>query len=363
MKLSQQLVIIIFLGKLFFCISEINWIVQQKVNNYGQNLKLFCKADNCCVANMTKRWFGGPQQKPLWLSSPKDSGAKSENAKYIFTIETNGFGLVIKNVTVEDMNVTYKCSYNFEEDSNMLYSSDAFSDKQEDSEKNVNGQNPVENSFNYIPVIVACVVALLLTCICTIVLCKYAKLNSLLYSCKQRRKNRKAGDDVENAQELKNLTSEDKEKMQQSNENSLQEKGIEANAINKGTMTDLNEGEITNDRECTEKKRNSKNGDVKEVVVEQIDASRKPKPKYPTFSSEELRIKTFTGFNNELSPKTLAKAGFFSYGKGNFVRCFHCGGALKDWKSGDDPWNEHAKWFPQCGFVKDNYNGIVPTPH
>lgn len=76
---------------------------------------------------MTKRWFGGPKQKPLWLSSSKDSAEKSENAKYIFTIEKNGFGLVIKNVTVEDMNVTYKCYYNFEEDSEMLYSYNAFS--------------------------------------------------------------------------------------------------------------------------------------------------------------------------------------------------------------------------------------------
>ncbi|CAC5379748.1 BIRC7_8 [Mytilus coruscus] len=338
----QQLVIILFLGNVFFCIAEIKWIVEKKVNNYGQNLKLFCKADNCCSANMTKRWFGGPQQTPLWLSSSKDSAEKSENAKYMFTIEKNGFGLVIKNITVEDINVTYKCSYNFEEASDMLYSSDAFSDKQENSEKNTIGQNSVENSSNYIPVIVPCVVVLfLLTCISIIVVWKYAKLNSLLFLCKQRRKKRKAGDDVENAQELENLTSEDKEKAQQSSENSLQENGIEANEINKGTTTDLTE----------------------EVIVEQTEALRKQKPKYPTFSSEELRIKSFTGVSHELSPRIFAKAGFFSYGRDNFVRCFHCGGALKDWKSGDDPLNEHAKWFPQCSFVKDNYIGKVQTPH
>ncbi|XP_071157582.1 uncharacterized protein [Mytilus edulis] len=341
----QQLVIILFLGNVFFCLAEVKWSVQQKVNSYGQNLKLFCKVDNCCVANMTKRWFGGPKQKPLWLSSSKDSTEKSENAKYIFTIEKNGFGLVIKNVTVEDMNVTYKCSYNFEEDSEMLYSYNAFSDEQEDSEKNTKGQNPDENSFNYFHVIVPCVVVLfLLASISIFVVWKHAKLNSLLFLCKQRRKKRQEGDDVEIALELENLTSEDKEK-----ENSLHGKGIDANG--------------KTDSESNEIKRDSKNEDYTEVLVEQTDAIRKPKPKYPTFSSEELRIKSFTGISHELPPSILAKAGFFSYGRDNFVRCFHCGGALKDWKSGDDPMSEHAKWFPQCSFVKDNYNEYVQTPH
>lgn len=343
----QQLVIILFLGNVFFCLAEVKWSVQQKVNSYGQNLKLFCKVDNCCVANMTKRWFGGPEQKPLWLSSNKDSVEKSENAKYIFTIEKNGFGLVIKNVTVEDMNVTYKCYYNFEEDSEMLYSYNAFSDEQEDSEKNTKGQNPDENSFNYIHVIVPCVVVLILAvCISIIVAWKHAKLNTLLFLCKQRRKKRQADDDVENALELENLTSEDKQKAKQSSENNLQEKG---------RMNDSTEGDLKNDSELNEIKRDSKN--------EQTDAPRKPKPKYPTFSSEELRIKSFTGISHELSPTILAKAGFFSYGRDNFVRCFHCGGALKDWKSGDDPMSEHAKWFPQCSFVKDIYIGNVQTPY
>ena len=33
------------------------------------------------------------------------------------------------------------------------------------------------------------------------------------------------------------------------------------------------------------------------------------------------------------------------------MRCFHCDGGLRLWERGDDPWLEHARWFPTCGFV------------
>ena len=39
-------------------------------------------------------------------------------------------------------------------------------------------------------------------------------------------------------------------------------------------------------------------------------------------------------------------------GKGDRVVCFHCGGGLKDWGKGDDPWVEHANWFERCPFLQ-----------
>jgi baculoviral IAP repeat-containing protein 2/3 len=77
-----------------------------------------------------------------------------------------------------------------------------------------------------------------------------------------------------------------------------------------------------------------------------------------------------------INPNALAKAGFYyqgektnifllmsklSYFEHNFnnqglgdgVKCFHCDGGLKNWKNGDDPWVEHAKWFPKCAFLLD----------
>ncbi|XP_060575412.1 baculoviral IAP repeat-containing protein 7-B-like [Ruditapes philippinarum] len=33
------------------------------------------------------------------------------------------------------------------------------------------------------------------------------------------------------------------------------------------------------------------------------------------------------------------------------VRCFSCGGGLRNWEYGDSPWEEHARWFPWCRFL------------
>ena len=29
------------------------------------------------------------------------------------------------------------------------------------------------------------------------------------------------------------------------------------------------------------------------------------------------------------------------------MRCFFCYGGLQSWEQGDDPWTEHARWFPR----------------
>lgn len=42
---------------------------------------------------------------------------------------------------------------------------------------------------------------------------------------------------------------------------------------------------------------------------------------------------------------------FLFQGSGDQVRCFHCDGGLHNWEADDDPWTEHARWFPKCGFV------------
>uniref|UniRef100_A0A8D0FSD3 RING-type E3 ubiquitin transferase n=1 Tax=Strix occidentalis caurina TaxID=311401 RepID=A0A8D0FSD3_STROC len=33
-------------------------------------------------------------------------------------------------------------------------------------------------------------------------------------------------------------------------------------------------------------------------------------------------------------------------GQGDVVRCFYCDGGVRNWSFGDDPWREHAKWYP-----------------
>ncbi|XP_078612898.1 baculoviral IAP repeat-containing protein 7-like isoform X2 [Branchiostoma floridae x Branchiostoma japonicum] len=77
-------------------------------------------------------------------------------------------------------------------------------------------------------------------------------------------------------------------------------------------------------------------------------------PKFPQMVAETLRLSTYhTWPHTWLTPAELAQAGFFYTLKGgDSARCFHCGGGLKNWQPGDDPWVEHARWYPMCKFVE-----------
>lgn len=33
------------------------------------------------------------------------------------------------------------------------------------------------------------------------------------------------------------------------------------------------------------------------------------------------------------------------------MQCYYCGAGLKKWDAQDSPWEEHAKWFPNCGHL------------
>jgi hypothetical protein len=39
-------------------------------------------------------------------------------------------------------------------------------------------------------------------------------------------------------------------------------------------------------------------------------------------------------------------------GMNDLCRCFTCDGGLQRWDADDDPWIEHARWFPQCQYVR-----------
>ena len=36
------------------------------------------------------------------------------------------------------------------------------------------------------------------------------------------------------------------------------------------------------------------------------------------------------------------------------TKCFYCDGGLEKWGFNDDPWEEHAKWYPHCEFLKSS---------
>ncbi|KAI4873752.1 hypothetical protein NFI96_010610 [Prochilodus magdalenae] len=74
---------------------------------------------------------------------------------------------------------------------------------------------------------------------------------------------------------------------------------------------------------------------------------------YPEMESEDTRLTTFHNWPTGASvqPDILARAGFFYTGHGDNVKCFFCDGGLRNWEPGDDPWQEHAKWFPRCEYL------------
>lgn len=75
-------------------------------------------------------------------------------------------------------------------------------------------------------------------------------------------------------------------------------------------------------------------------------------PKYPEYSTIESRNRSFSTWTSTVQDSTvLAQAGFYYLGSGDEVRCFYCDGGLRNWLIGDDPWIEHARWFPKCPFV------------
>ncbi|KAJ3589802.1 hypothetical protein NHX12_010643 [Muraenolepis orangiensis] len=73
----------------------------------------------------------------------------------------------------------------------------------------------------------------------------------------------------------------------------------------------------------------------------------------PAMQQNEDRLLTFVNWPSRIPvrPDQLAKAGFYYVGRNDDVKCFCCDGGLRCWESGDDPWVEHAKWFPRCEYL------------
>nr|ATZ76820.1 inhibitor of apoptosis 1 [Sinohyriopsis schlegelii] len=78
------------------------------------------------------------------------------------------------------------------------------------------------------------------------------------------------------------------------------------------------------------------------------------KPKHPHYSVLTSRLESFRGWPSYMQqkPADLASAGFYYVGVGDCVRCFFCGGGLRSWEEGDNPWEEHAQWYPNCAYLK-----------
>ncbi|KAK2505673.1 hypothetical protein MC885_016810 [Smutsia gigantea] len=96
-------------------------------------------------------------------------------------------------------------------------------------------------------------------------------------------------------------------------------------------------------------------GQLRPLAEEEPEEGAAPpaRPAFPGMGSEELRLASFYDWppTAMVQPELLAAAGFFHTGRQDKVRCFFCCGGLQSWERGDDPWAEHAKWFPRCEFL------------
>ncbi|PSN55309.1 Death-associated inhibitor of apoptosis 1 [Blattella germanica] len=65
-----------------------------------------------------------------------------------------------------------------------------------------------------------------------------------------------------------------------------------------------------------------------------------------------------------MDPHRLSAAGFYFTGRSDVVRCPFCGVEVGDWEEGDDPFRDHQRWSPSCGFVRGMAVGNIPiNPH
>ncbi|XP_076810466.1 baculoviral IAP repeat-containing protein 3-like [Clavelina lepadiformis] len=78
-------------------------------------------------------------------------------------------------------------------------------------------------------------------------------------------------------------------------------------------------------------------------------------PVNPHMRREEMRLDTFDrrwpSAKVKATKQQIAKAGFFFLGQRDRTKCWYCNGGLQNWDPNDEPWTEHAKWFPGCEFV------------
>ena len=95
------------------------------------------------------------------------------------------------------------------------------------------------------------------------------------------------------------------------------------------------------------------------------------KVKFPQYIEKSIRLESFEGkwiYNYRLcNPEHLSEAGFFYMGPEDTVKCFCCGCGLNHFQQEDDPWKEHAKYYPRCIFLtlhKDGafINSVRPQP-
>ncbi|XP_053396546.1 baculoviral IAP repeat-containing protein 2-like isoform X1 [Mercenaria mercenaria] len=77
------------------------------------------------------------------------------------------------------------------------------------------------------------------------------------------------------------------------------------------------------------------------------------KPKFPQYAFVPKRLESYKEWPEyiPIDKMALVEAGLVYTGVGDSVRCYFCGGGLRNWERGDIPMEEHAKWYPKCPHI------------
>ncbi|KAM4868772.1 baculoviral IAP repeat-containing protein 1 [Urocitellus parryii] len=96
-------------------------------------------------------------------------------------------------------------------------------------------------------------------------------------------------------------------------------------------------------------------GNIAKYDVRVKNPGKKLRGDKARYRNEETRLESFKNwpfYAHGISPHALSAAGFIFTGERDTVQCFSCDGCLGDWEEGDNPWKEHAKWFPKCEYLQ-----------
>ncbi|XP_063593637.1 baculoviral IAP repeat-containing protein 7-A-like [Penaeus indicus] len=93
-----------------------------------------------------------------------------------------------------------------------------------------------------------------------------------------------------------------------------------------------------------------------EISVRRRAPPSDEQPAFPEFARRDTRRRTFSAWPGGAGARadSLAEAGFIYTGVGDWVQCFQCGGGIHTWRHGDDPWADHAYFYPYCPFVREH---------
>ncbi|XP_071147577.1 uncharacterized protein [Mytilus edulis] len=105
---------------------NLTWRIDKKALKYGEDLRLYCQVEKCCTKSAGwGKWTSDDKFDTIFIDVKYFLNDGS--SKYGGGIEKTGWFLIIRNITKNDLNTSYSCTYGFQvSKKKMLLEEDAF---------------------------------------------------------------------------------------------------------------------------------------------------------------------------------------------------------------------------------------------